>query len=136
MKFIASLFIPVLLLTGCAVKPTVTDDDYDKAAKLFRGAHYCHQQGNYTTSTKIRVQQTIVEALYGRYSGVTEAKMKQAVDGGYDADRPTRENCEELAELVGQYRSRQQPVYVQPSTPAPVQTTCNRIGFQTYCTTY
>ena len=137
MKYL-SLFsgIFILLLSGCAIKPTITEADYAMYARVYRGAKTCQNDGYYSVSTRIRVQQTVMEMAANRHSSFSDVKMGQAIEKD-DYRTPNRQDCEELAVLVGQYRSRQQPVYVAPAqSNMPVQTTCNRIGFQTYCTTY
>lgn len=138
---LSSLCLVAFGLVGCASTPAfTTGEDYIRFAETWSATHSCSRSGNLdasTAATGIAIMQTKLKQT--RH----DAALLQREIGTANKKTWSVEGCRSLAVAIHGW-SNQQSSSASSAYEAgkaftnsmPKQTICNRIGTQTFCSTY
>ena len=126
-----------LMLVGCATtKPEMSNDMYQHVARTHVAIEYCNRQGwispDVAATGKRGIESKINQYTYDYERLNNEVKWINGFK-----DKPNQGDCNKLAMEIQGYNQINQIQNKQTDTDIQFRnTTCNRMGTQTFCTTY
>lgn len=145
MKTAFTIALSAFLLAGCATpRPQLPDQNYTSFAKFFVGINKCVQNGYMSPETGALANR-YVKADLNTWT-FNEVVLRERVMQISDQLNPTEGDCRLVAMKTAEEKNQidANNAQVQKESEAwqsiqpqqPVNTTCNKVGTQTFCNTY
>lgn len=136
-----------LLLASCATKPQLETASYDSVALAFVEAHICGVSGKISPDTALWAKRTLYGSISGYNYDNNYLNSRVAAIANANATQPTHEDCNNIAMITAEYKQRvqennavaqanQRALDAQIQNMMPINTSCTKIGTQTFCNSY
>ena len=141
---VLTIILVSVVLTACAAtpKPTMSDEDYTKYAKVYLDIYSCNLKGWITPDTAASGK-LILDMYVSRYSFDSEMFNRRVSWLDKRESKPSQEYCNKTAFEIQTEKQRLAKIRESDNVPSQQivvpqirNTYCNRIGTQTICNTY